>query len=219
MAWIWQNLYNYAVLIAVKPPFFYMKALLFFVCVMPLFWIIWRGLQSDLGANPVETVTRYTGDWVLRFLLITLSVTPTRKIFGWNFLLRYRRMLGLFAFFYACIHFGIYVVDQYFSVETVLEDILDRPYITLGFTCFVLLIPLALTSTNDMVKRLGAKRWQKLHRLVYVIAIGGVLHYWWLVKSDIFQPLVYALLLLILLSCRLWFHQRNSLAIKTMRPG
>ena len=186
------------------------KIILFFVCLIPLAWLVWRGFDAELGANPVETVTRYTGDWTLRFLFITLSVTPARRLFGWNSLIRYRRMLGLFSFFYVCVHFSIYVIDQYFSIETVVEDILDRPYITVGFTCFILLIPLAITSTNNMVRRLGAKRWQQLHRLVYVIAMGGVLHFLWLVKSDISEPLLYGTLLCGLLGYRLWYRYSKT---------
>ncbi|GMR17767.1 MAG: protein-methionine-sulfoxide reductase heme-binding subunit MsrQ [Gammaproteobacteria bacterium] len=198
-------------LIAVSNPRL-IKIILFFLCLIPLAWLVWRGLNAELGANPVETVTRYTGDWTLRFLFITLSVTPARRLLGWKSLLRYRRMLGLFSFFYASIHFSIYVIDQYFSVETIVEDILKRPYITVGFGCFILLIPLAITSANNMIRRLGAKRWQQLHRLVYVVAIGGVLHFLWLVKSDISGPLLYGTLLCGLLGYRVWnrYNQKQA---------
>jgi len=198
-------------LIAISNPRL-IKIILFFLCLIPFAWLVWRGLNAELGANPVETVTRYTGDWTLRFLLITLSVTPVRRLSGWNTLLRYRRMLGLFSFFYASIHFSIYVIDQYFSVATIVEDILKRPYITVGFSCFILLIPLAITSANNMVRWLGAKRWQRLHQLIYVIAIGGVLHFLWLVKSDISEPLLYGTLLCGLLGYRVWnrYNQKQA---------
>ena len=143
------------------------------------------------------------------FLLIVLAVTPLRRISGWNAMLRLRRMLGLFAFFYACLHFVSYIwLDQHFMFDLIVEDVLDRPYITVGVLSFVLLIPLALTSTNGMIRRLGAKRWQRLHKLVYVIAIAGVIHFWWLVKSDISEPFIYALLLGLLLGLRAYWAVR-----------
>jgi sulfoxide reductase heme-binding subunit YedZ len=187
------------------------KPTLFFIALVPLVFLIYRGLNDDLGANPIETINRYTGDWVLRFLLITLAVTPLRRLTGWNGLLRYRRMLGLFAFFYACVHFLSWAwLDQYFVLADIVADVAKRPYITVGFTSFLMLIPLALTSTNAMIRRLGAKRWQQLHRLVYLIGIGGVVHFLWLVKSDIREPLVYGAVLALLLGFRLWDRQRRT---------
>lgn len=183
------------------------KPLAFFAALLPFAWLLWLGLSDQLGANPIETITRYTGDWTLRFLLITLAVTPLRKLCNWNWLMRFRRMLGLFAFFYAALHFSTYIVlDQFFAWEHILDDIAERPYITVGFACFLLLIPLAVTSTNAMVRRLGGRRWQLLHRSVYAIAIGGVVHFLWLVKADLREPLIYAAILAVLLGYRLVKH-------------
>lgn len=187
------------------------KPLLFAVCLAPFAWIVWRAITDDLGTNPIETLNRYTGDWTLRLLLITLAVTPLRRISGWHWLIRLRRMFGLFAFFYACAHFLTWVwIDQRFELQSIVEDIVKRPFITLGFACFVLLIPLAVTSTNAMVRRLGGRRWQRLHRLVYFVAAGGVVHFLWLVKSDIREPMVYALILALLLGYRLWWELRGA---------
>jgi len=187
------------------------KAVLFFVCLIPLGRLVWLAFNGGLGANPIEFVTRSTGTWTLVFLLITLSITPLRKLTGQNTLIRVRRMLGLFAFFYACLHFTTYIwLDQFFELAAILKDIKKRPFITVGFACFVLLLPLAATSTNAMMRRLG-RRWQQLHRLVYLIGIGGVVHYWWLVKKDITQPALYALVLALLLGYRLvvWLQARK----------
>ena len=184
---------------------------LFVASLIPLAVLIGRVLHNDLGANPVETINRYTGDWVLRFLLITLAVTPLRRMSGWNTLLRFRRMFGLFAFFYATLHFLSYVwLDQFFALDAIIKDVAKRLYITVGFTCFVLLIPLAVTSTNGMIRRMGARRWQQLHRLVYFVAIGGIVHYLWLVKSDLTQPLIYGAILAVLLGFRLWGKIRRA---------
>jgi sulfoxide reductase heme-binding subunit YedZ len=182
-----------------------LKPAVFAAALLPFVWLAWRVFTDDLGTNPIETLNRYTGDWTLRFLLITLAVTPLRKLSGWHWLMRLRRMLGLYAFFYACLHFLSWIwIDQYFDLDSIVADIAKRPFITLGFACFVMLIPLAATSTNAMVRRLGGRRWQRLHRLVYFIAAGGVLHYLWLVKSDIREPLLYGLILMALLGYRLW---------------
>lgn len=181
-----------------------MKAAIFLLALMPLMLLVADGVTANLGANPVEMITRRTGDWVLNFLLITLTVTPLRKISGWHWLLRFRRMLGLYAFFYVLLHFTTYIwLDRFFVFDEIGKDIAKRPYITVGFISFVLLIPLAVTSTNAMVRRLGARRWQRLHKMVYGVAIGGVLHYLWLVKSDIVAPLTYGLLLALLLGFRI----------------
>ncbi|HEX9625504.1 MAG TPA: protein-methionine-sulfoxide reductase heme-binding subunit MsrQ [Acidiferrobacterales bacterium] len=179
------------------------KPLLFLACLVPLALLGVDAWHDRLGANPIETITHVTGDWTLRLLLITLGVTPLRRLTGWNALLRLRRMLGLFAFFYACLHFSTWLVlDQFFYWPGIVEDIAERPFITVGFASFLMLIPLAVTSTNGMVRRLGAKRWQALHRLVYAIAIGGVLHFLWLVKKDLTEPLLYAAILAVLLGYR-----------------
>src|SRR5262245_32976871 len=167
------------------------KAVAFALCLIPLARLCWLGMHHGLGANPIEYITRSTGFWTLTFMLITLTVTPLRRLSGWNWLLRLRRMFGLYAFFYVCLHFITYIwLDQFFDLPGMLKDIAKRPFITVGFTAFLLLIPLAATSTNAMVKRLGARRWQLLHRFVYVIATLGVLHFWWLVKKDITEPLI-----------------------------
>ena len=180
-----------------------LKATLFVACLVPVSRLGLLALHHQLGANPIEYITRSTGWWVLTFLLLTLLVTPLRRLSGMSWLLRLRRMLGLYAFFYACLHFSIYIwLDQFFDWHGILKDIGKRPFITVGFAAFVLLIPLAVTSTNAMVRRLGARRWQMLHRLVYAIAILGVLHFWWLVKKDIREPLVFALVLAVLLGVR-----------------
>lgn len=183
----------------------YYKPLLFLVCLLPLARLLYLGISGGLGANPIEFITRSTGTWTLVSLLLTLTVTPLRRLTGRNELIRYRRMFGLFAFFYACLHFTTYIwLDQFFDLGGILRDIYKRPFITVGFTAFLLLLPLAVTSTNAMMRRLG-RRWQPLHRLVYLIALLGVLHYLWLVKKDLTPPLIYAGLLLILLSLRLPF--------------
>lgn len=187
-----------------------LKPAVFLTCLVPVAWLAYRAFTGDLGANPIETLSRYTGDWTLRFLLIALAVTPARHLSGWAGVMRLRRMLGLFAFFYVFCHFCIYLFDQFFSLEFILEDILERPYVTVGFTSFVLLIPLAITSTNGWVKRLGGKRWQQLHRLVYLAAGGGVLHFLWKVKAEEQRPVVYGLVLVALLAFRLWTLRRAS---------
>lgn len=186
-----------------------LKALTFLLCLIPLARLGWLGLNDGLGANPIEFITRSTGTWTLVFLMITLSVTPLRRITGWNGLIRFRRMLGLFAFFYVCLHFTTYIwLDQFFGWAEIVKDVIKRPFITIGFACFVLLIPLAVTSTNAMQRRLK-RRWQQLHRLIYLIAIGGVVHYWWLVKKDITQPAIYALVLAVLLGFRLAYYWKQ----------
>lgn len=190
-----------------------LKALLFLLCLMPAGLLVKGFFDDALGANPIEAITHATGEWTLRFLLITLAVTPLRKLTHWHWLIRLRRMLGLFTFFYALLHFLTYVVlDQFFDGAAIVLDVLKRPYITVGFSAFVLLIPLAVTSTNAMVRRLGGRRWQALHRSVYGIAILGVMHYWWLVKSDLTQPILYGLVLAALLGFRVWWRNEERKA-------
>ena len=183
------------------------KVLLFFVCLAPLGKLALEtfGVGGlSLGANPVEELLHRLGTWGLNFLLITLAITPLRFITGRNWMIRFRRMLGLFAFFYVLMHFLVYAgLDQRFDLQVILEDIVERPYITLGFTGLLLLVPLALTSTNGMMRRLG-RNWQKLHRLVYLIAILGVWHFYWQVKLDTLEALLYALALAALLAYRIW---------------
>jgi len=177
--------------------------LVFLAALIPFGKLLWLGFHDGLGANPIEKITRTTGWWTLTFLMITLTATPLRSLSGWGWPLRFRRMLGLYAFFYASLHFLTYLVlDQFFDWPAIVKDISKRPYITVGFPAFVSLIPLAVTSTNKMVQRLGAKRWKQLHRLVYLIAIAGVVHFWWLVKKDISEPLQFAGVLAVLLGFR-----------------
>ncbi len=179
------------------------KPALFVLCAVPAGWLAYAAATGGLGPNPVETITHFTGEWTLRLLLATLAVTPLRKLTGNGSVMRVRRMLGLYAFFYLCLHVLTYVVlDAFFSLAYIWEDIAKRLYITAGFTGFCLLLPLALTSTNAMIRRLGGRRWQRLHRLVYPAAIAGVLHFLWLVKADYREPLIYAAVLAVLLALR-----------------
>lgn len=183
----------------------WLKAAVFLCALVPLVKLVLEAFAVGgltLGANPVEELLHRCGIWGLNFLLITLAVTPLRHITGWAWLLRFRRMLGLFAFFYVALHFSVYaILDQGLSLDAVIEDIVKRPYITIGMTALVLLIPLAVTSTNGMMRRLG-RNWRRLHRLVYPIAILGVWHFWWQVKADLLEPLIYAILLGLLLLYR-----------------
>jgi methionine sulfoxide reductase heme-binding subunit len=179
-----------------------LKVVLWIAALAPAAWLVRGVLQGTLGANPIETLTHTTGMTALALLLVTLAVSPVRKMSGWNPVIRLRRPLGLFAFFYAVCHFSIwFVFDMVFNVGWMLEDIAERPYITVGMAAFLLLIPLAVTSTRGWIRRLG-KRWAKLHRLVYVAAGLGILHYFWLVKSDYRLPALLAVCLLILLLAR-----------------
>lgn len=179
------------------------KPVIFLLCLLPLCLLVLRTLNNDLGANPVEALTHDTGDWALRFLLIALAVTPLRMLTGRNWLIRYRRMLGLFAFFYALVHFAIYLwIDQSFLWSEIFADILKRPYITIGFAAFLILVPLAVTSTKGMVRRLG-KRWISLHRLVYASALLAILHFIWLVKADYREPGLYLVIFLLLMLFRI----------------
>jgi sulfoxide reductase heme-binding subunit YedZ len=182
----------------------WIKAAVFAAGLIPLARLVILGFGDGLGANPIEYITHSTGWWTLTFLMITLAVTPARRLFNQPWLLRLRRMLGLYTFFYARLHFITYIwLDQFFDGSEIVKDLIKRPFITFGFAAFVLLIPLAATSTNAMVKRLGARRWQWLHRLIYPIAALGVIHFWWLVKLDVNEPLLFALILAGLLIARL----------------
>ena len=199
------------------------KAMLFALCLVPAGFYAQAWFADALGANPIEAVTRAGGEWTLRFLLITLAVTPLRRLTGLHWLLRLRRMLGLFAFAYACVHLASYVwLDQFFDWPAIARDILKRPFITVGFATFVLLVPLAATSNKLAIRRLGGRRWQALHRSVYGIAILGVVHFWWLVKADVFEPAVYALVLAALLGIRGWWRElerRRQPAAPPRSPG
>lgn len=189
------------------------KALLWPLCLAPLLFMLLGVFQVSgygLGANPIEELLHRCGEWGLKFLLITLAITPLRRITGWSWLVRYRRLLGLFAFFYVMLHFVVYIwLDRQLDLGSIVEDIVKRPYITIGMVAIVMLIPLAVTSTRGMMRRLG-RRWQKLHRLVYVIAILGVWHFWWQVKADFLEPSIYAGILALLLGVRLWYRKRPA---------
>jgi len=175
----------------------------FFLALLPLLWISWLAFRETLGANPVERVIHFTGLWTLYFLLITLSITPVRRLFGWNGLLRIRRMLGLFAFFYGTLHVLSYAgIDQWFTWQAIVHDVLKHPYILIGLSGYVLMLPLALTSNTWAISKLKT-RWKQLHRLAYVVPALGVLHFAWLVKKDLSEPFLYGAMLLLLLSLRL----------------
>jgi len=192
-----------------------LKAVLFVLALLPFVRLVAYAVADKLGANPLEFITRSTGDWTLYFLCITLSVTPLRRLSNWNWLVKLRRMLGLFAFFYAVLHFTTFIwFDHFFDLGEMWKDVLKRPFITVGFTAFVLLLPLALTSTNRMVKRLGAQRWQWLHRLIYIIAPLGILHFWWMKagKHDFAQPLLFGAIVAVLLLVRVWWRLRRTAA-------
>ena len=180
------------------------KPAVFVVCLVPMVWLVWDTFAGNLSANPIEDIRNRTGIWTLRFLMITLSVTPLRRIIGWPSLIRFRRMLGLFAFFYAFVHFITYIwLDQAFAWDEIVKDMISkRPFILSGVASFVLLIPLAITSTKKWIGRLGGKRWQMIHRLIYLSAVVGVLHYYWRVKLDIARPLAYGAVLAVLLGLR-----------------
>jgi sulfoxide reductase heme-binding subunit YedZ len=182
-----------------------LKISLFIASLTPAVWLTYALLTNQLGANPIEAITRETGLWALRFLWITLLITPLRWLTGWNAIVTLRRMLGLYVFFYATLHMLLYLwLDQFFDVNDIIKDIIKRPFITIGFFTFTALIPLAITSNNKMVKRLGGKRWKKLHRLTYFIAIASSVHFYMLVKQDKTEPLFYISLLVILLGVRLY---------------
>jgi methionine sulfoxide reductase heme-binding subunit len=197
-----------------------LKPLAFIAGLLPFTWLIWAALTNNLSVNPLSDITLHTGDWTIRFICITLAISPLRQITGWLWLIRFRRMSGLFAFFYGTTHFLIYVIADRFAgldfpdgivsfttvrslTASVGEDIYKRPFITIGFLTWLLMVPLALTSTAGWIRRLGGKRWQALHRLVYLAAITGVVHYWWLVKLDIRPPLRYSIIVGILLGARM----------------
>jgi sulfoxide reductase heme-binding subunit YedZ len=204
-----------------------LKPMVFVVALVPFAHLVWRGLNSDLTADPLVEVTNETGIWTLRLVVTTLALTPLRRITGWHALTRFRRMIGLFAFFYGSLHFLTYLVgDRFASLDfpdgfvawstvrnllvSIWEDVAKRPYITVGFIAFVSMIPLALTSTTGWIRRLGGRNWQRLHRLVYLTGIAGATHYWWKVKADTFHPAVYALIVALLLGFRLVLSLKRS---------
>jgi methionine sulfoxide reductase heme-binding subunit len=182
------------------------KPALYFASILPLAWLLYALLSGLVMGDQVKFMQHVTGDTVLSCLMLTLAITPLRRLTGWNEIIRVRRLIGLTAFWYACLHLTTYVVfDQSFSISEILRDIEKHPWVLVGFTGFLCLVPLAITSTNGWIRRLGGKRWQRLHRLVYVAALAGVLHYLWLVKKDIRYPLIYGVVLLVLLASRLWW--------------
>ena len=208
---------------------FALKPLVFAAGLGPVAWLVWATLTGNLSANPLSDLTNETGVWTLRFLCITLAVTPLRRLTGWVWTVKFRRMLGLFAFFYGTLHFLTYAIfDRFAGLDftsgmlawstarsfamSVAEDIYKRPFITIGFTAFVLMVPLAATSTAGMIRRLGGKRWQLLHRLVYVSGVAGVVHYWWLVKADVSRPQIYAIVVGLLLAFRVYWSRVHAVA-------
>jgi sulfoxide reductase heme-binding subunit YedZ len=213
-----------------------LKPIVFAASLGPFVWLVWAALTGHLSANPLSDLTNETGVWTLRFLCITLAITPLRKLTGWNAAIRFRRMAGLFAFFYGSLHFLTYVIADRFAgldfpdgmlawstarnlVKSVGEDIYKRPFITVGFTAWTTMVPLALTSTAGMIRRLGGRRWNLLHRLVYLTAVLGVLHYWWLVKADVRRPLTYGAVVAVLLLARLaWARKRSSAPTRSAKP-
>ena len=195
------------------------KPIVFLLCLVPLGLLTYNFFTDNLSANPLSDITNETGVWTLRFLVITLSITPLRKLTGWAPLQRFRRMVGLFAFFYVSLHFTTYIyLDKFFDWPEIVKDVAKRPFITIGFTALLFLIPLAVTSFDRLMKLMGGLRWKKLHRLVYVVACLGVIHYYWLVKADTQRPLTYGALVLTLLGFRLWVYLVNR-AAKNRRPA
>jgi len=207
-----------------------LKIAIFLLCLGPVAWLIWAAATGNLSANPLSDITNTTGDWALRFVCITLAITPLRRVTGWNWLIKFRRMVGLYAFFYGTMHFMTYViVDRFAGLDfpngivswttvinlttSVTADIYKRPFITVGFTAWLTMLPLAITSTTGWIRRLGGKRWNRLHKLVYATGVIAVLHYWWLVKADVHRPLTYGAIVLVLLA----FRATTNLAKNTKR--
>jgi methionine sulfoxide reductase heme-binding subunit len=208
-----------------------LKVLVFVLSLGPFAWLLWAVLTDHLSPNPLSDITNETGVWTLRFLCITLAITPFRRLTGWSAVIRLRRMTGLFAFFYGTLHFLTYVIADRFAaldfshgilawstlhdlVHSVAEDIYKRPFITVGFTAWLTMVPLALTSTAGMIRRLGGRRWSLLHRLVYATAAAGVIHYWWLVKADISRPRIYAVIVGLLLAFRVAWPRRGRIPVR-----
>ena len=195
------------------------KPLVFLGCLLPLILLAWNGLNGNLSANPISDITNETGVWTLRFIVLTLAITPVRKITSWHWLIKFRRMTGLFAFFYGTLHFTTYIwLDQFFDWQSILHDIPNRPFITIGFASFILMLPLAVTSTQKMIRRLGGRRWDVLHRLIYCTAVGAVIHYLWLVKVVTYRQITYATMVAALLIFRLVWKYITAF-IKTRKPS
>ena len=197
-----------------------MKSLVFLLALLPVGLTEWKAISGELSANLIKDITEETGIWTLRFILLTLAITPLRKISGWAPVARFRRMIGLFAFFYGSLHFFTYIyLDQFFAFDEILQDVAKRPFITVGFAAFSIMIPLALSSPNFIAKWMSGKKWKLLHRLVYLTALGGVIHYLWLVKADRQRPLIYGALLAALLGYRLWDYLRSRRPTHKPIPG
>ena len=197
------------------------KSVLFIAALLPFARLVLFAFTDRLGANPIEFITRNTGDWTLYFLCFTLAVTPLRRLLGWNWLIKLRRMLGLFAFFYASLHFTTFLwFDHFFDLDEMIKDVIKRPFITVGFIAFLLLIPLAATSTNGMVRRLGGKRWQWLHRTIYLIAPLGILHFWWMKagKHDFAQPILFGTIVALLLLLRVYWRFAQKRTVSPTPP-
>ena len=198
-----------------------LKIAVFAVSLIPVGRLVYKGFTDNLGANPIEVITRSTGLWTLIFLLITLSVTPLRKLTNSPSLIKFRRMLGLFAFFYGFLHLMTFVwLDKFFDFHEMIKDVYKRPFITAGFTAFVLMVPLAITSTRKMIQRLGGKRWNTLHKLIYFSAAAGAIHFYWLVKKDVTQPVEYGTILVVLLGYRIvaWGLKKRTVS-RTVRQN
>lgn len=194
------------------------KPILYLLATLPLAWLLFALLTGRVMGDQVKFMQHVTGDTVLSCLMLTLSITPLRRLTGWNEIIRVRRLIGLTAFWYACLHLTTYLVfDQELSISEIMADIMKHPWVLVGFTAFLCLVPLAITSTNGWVRRLGGKRWQRLHRLVYVAAVAGVLHYLWLVKRDLQYPLLYGSVLLLLLGSRIWMAADRARARRAPR--
>lgn len=194
-----------------------LKPLVFLLALVPAGSLAYRTYTNDLGVNPAETLQLETGEWALKFLLITLAITPLRRLTGWNRVIQYRRMLGLFAFFYASVHFLTYIVlDKYFAWGEMIADVAKRPFITAGFIAFVAMAPLAITSTKGWIRRLG-RRWQMLHRLIYVSGIAAAVHFVWKVKVPIGEPVYYAIVMALLLGFRLVWQLRSAKSLRVQR--
>jgi sulfoxide reductase heme-binding subunit YedZ len=208
---------------------FIVKPVVFVAALGPVAWLTWAGLTGNLSANPLSDLTNETGVWALRFLCISIAITPLRRLTGWNWIIRFRRMLGLYAFFYGTLHFLVYtIVDRFAGLDfpngivslttvrnlaaSVAEDIYKRPFITIGFTTLMLLLPLAVTSTAGWIRRLGGKRWNALHRLVYAAAVTAVIHYYWLVKADVSRPLAYGAIVGVLLGFRVYWSRVKAMS-------
>jgi sulfoxide reductase heme-binding subunit YedZ len=198
----------------------WIKVPVFVLCLAPFLWLSWLFWKQDLGPNPLETITHFTGDWAIRLIVATLAITPLRKLLQLPDLIRFRRMIGLFAFFYGCLHLAIYLYfDRQLLFSSILRDVAKRPFITMGMASFLLMLPLAVTSTKGWIRRMGGKRWQGLHRLVYASAVAAVIHYYWLVKSDVRLPRLYGALVAILLLFRAAVWLRARAPKKAVRPS